>query len=160
MSTTPTGAAPLRVLVCGGRKYGHKYSRWPLSEQESNDEFLEEYKHIIHELNVLSVGWMRPEDMLPNCMIIAGDANGVDSVAIDWAVVNWCPFEVYKADWKKYGKAAGYFRNKRMLEEGKPNLVVAFPGGKGTNMMCKLAREAGVEVIRIEDRPRSRDERT
>ena len=36
---------------------------------------------------------------------------------------------------------------KQMLEEGKPDLVVAFPGGRGTENMKKLAREAGVEVI-------------
>jgi hypothetical protein len=31
-----------------------------------------------------------------------------------------------------------------MLDEGKPDLVVAFPGGGGTANMCKQAREAGV----------------
>jgi UDP-N-acetylmuramoylalanine-D-glutamate ligase len=33
-----------------------------------------------------------------------------------------------------------------MLRDGRPELVVAFPGGKGTAHMVKLARAAGVPV--------------
>jgi hypothetical protein len=36
-----------------------------------------------------------------------------------------------------------------MLEEGKPDIVVAFPGGKGTEMMCEIARTAGIPVLQI-----------
>jgi hypothetical protein len=36
-----------------------------------------------------------------------------------------------------------------MLMEGKPDLVVGFPGGRGTAHMCRIAGEAGVEVIEI-----------
>lgn len=56
-------------------------------------------------------------------------------------------FKEFPADWDKYGKRAGYLRNVQMLDEGKPDLVVAFPGGKGTAMMVKLAKERGVRVI-------------
>jgi hypothetical protein len=51
-----------------------------------------------------------------------------------------------KAEWKKYGPAAGPIRNQRMLDWG-PDLVVAFSGGKGTADMVRRARAAGVEVI-------------
>jgi hypothetical protein len=34
-----------------------------------------------------------------------------------------------------------------MLNEGKPDLVVAFPGGRGTADMVKRARAAGIELI-------------
>jgi hypothetical protein len=37
-----------------------------------------------------------------------------------------------------------------MLVEGKPALVVAFPGGKGTAGMVTLARNASVEVIVVD----------
>lgn len=33
-----------------------------------------------------------------------------------------------------------------MLVEGKPDLVIAFPGGVGTAMMCRIAEEANVPV--------------
>jgi UDP-N-acetylmuramoylalanine-D-glutamate ligase len=59
------------------------------------------------------------------------------------------PVETYEADWDTHGKAAGPIRNKRMLDEGKPDLVVAFPGGRGTANMISQARKAGVEVIEV-----------
>jgi hypothetical protein len=51
-----------------------------------------------------------------------------------------------KADWRKYGAAAGPIRNQRMLE-GPPDIVVAFAGGKGTADMVQRARAAGIAVI-------------
>jgi hypothetical protein len=58
--------------------------------------------------------------------------------------------EVYPADWKKHGRSAGPIRNQHMLDVGKPNLVIAFPGGRGTADMMKRAEKAGIEVRRIE----------
>jgi hypothetical protein len=36
-----------------------------------------------------------------------------------------------------------------MLREGKPDLVIAFPGGRGTAHMTRIALEAGLKVIEI-----------
>jgi predicted Rossmann-fold nucleotide-binding protein len=41
-------------------------------------------------------------------------------------------------------------RNRQMLTEGRPDLVVAFPGGKGTANMVALARKAGVEIVEVQ----------
>lgn len=60
---------------------------------------------------------------------------------------NFIRVEEYPADWARFGKSAGYLRNKQMLEEGKPDLVVAFPGGRGTANMIAIAMKAGVKVI-------------
>jgi hypothetical protein len=47
------------------------------------------------------------------------------------------------AEWERLGRKAGPIRNQRMLEEGKPDLVVAFPGGTGTaGMMGSRGRPA------------------
>jgi hypothetical protein len=76
-----------------------------------------------------------------------GGARGADALAKEWAMTKGdlkC-FEI-KADWKKYGPAAGPIRNQQMLEWG-PDLVVAFAGGTGTAGMVALARAAGVPVI-------------
>ena len=51
------------------------------------------------------------------------------------------------AEWHRLGRKAGPIRNQRMLDEGKPDLVVAFPGGTGTAGMVALACKAGVRVI-------------
>jgi hypothetical protein len=36
-----------------------------------------------------------------------------------------------------------------MLAEGKPEMVLAFPGGRGTANMVKQARSAGVSVCEV-----------
>jgi hypothetical protein len=37
-----------------------------------------------------------------------------------------------------------------MLDEGKPDLVLAFPGGRGTANMMRQARERGVRVVEVQ----------
>jgi hypothetical protein len=54
-----------------------------------------------------------------------------------------------RRDGRLYNAAAGGIRNQRMLDEEKPNLVVAFPGGNGTADMCRRANSAGLEVIEV-----------
>jgi hypothetical protein len=54
------------------------------------------------------------------------------------------------AEWEKFGKKAGFIRNEKMLALGKPDLVVAFPGGVGTAMMVRLARKQGIRVIEVD----------
>ncbi len=81
--------------------------------------------------------------------IVHGDATGVDTMAGEWGkrkaiYVVPCP-----ADWNKHGKAAGPVRNQEMLDKFKPQLVVAFPGGRGTADMVRRAREVGVDVAEI-----------
>ena len=56
---------------------------------------------------------------------------------------------VAEADWAKHGRKAGPIRNQRMIDEGRPDLVVAFPGGTGTADMVERARVAGIRVIEI-----------
>jgi hypothetical protein len=133
----------MRVLVCGGRDFGHFNTTGPIPFKQTvgykQYEFLKGY---------LDTRLNPNQEPLPptGTFIIAGGARGADRAAIDWAVVNWVPFQEYPANWEKYGKRAGYLRNVQMLEEGKPDLVIAFPGGKGTAMMINLAKGAGVPV--------------
>ena len=113
--------APTRVLVCGGRDFSD------------------------YHLLARTLYELKP------AAIIVGDASGADHHASVWAFRTNCPWEVYRADWQQYGKAAGPIRNQLMLDEGKPDLVVAFPGGRGTADMVRRARAAGVEVREIGD---------
>ena len=53
------------------------------------------------------------------------------------------------ADWAGLGRKAGPIRDHAMLTEGRPTLVAALPGGKGTGHMVSIAREAGVEVVEM-----------
>ena len=81
-------------------------------------------------------------------LVIQGGAGGVDAIARVWASAVGVPCLTIDAAWGKFGKSAGPIRNKWMLKYGKPDLVVAFPGGRGTESMVRLAEDAGVEVIR------------
>ena len=82
-------------------------------------------------------------------VLMHGGAPGADSLADRWGRMANVEIEVYKADWGKHGRAAGPMRNTRMLKTGKPDLVVAFPGGRGTADMVSKARAAGVEIMEI-----------
>jgi predicted solute-binding protein len=66
-----------------------------------------------------------------------------------WAKAEGVPCEVYQADWARLGRKAGPIRNQRMLDEAKPDVVIAFPGGRGTADMLRRTRQAGVEVIEV-----------
>ncbi len=144
----------MRILVCGGRNFGRVVRTKPTIGEELPEVLarLEEYKFIQDELNKLmiklSANYDPNDNWLPtDIVIIEGGATGTDNAAADFATNNFCKLEVFPADWKQHGRSAGYIRNKQMLFEGKPDLVVAFPGGKGTAMMVDLANRAGVKVI-------------
>jgi hypothetical protein len=61
----------------------------------------------------------------------------------------------FPADWGTFGKRAGPIRNKQMLEEGKPDLVIAFWDGNspGTKNMIDQAQAKGisVKVIKVDE---------
>lgn len=79
--------------------------------------------------------------------IIQGEATGADTLAMLWAITRKIPHTTFPADWEAYGTAAGAIRNAIMLFDGKPQVVVAFPGGPGTDNMVKLARANRTKVI-------------
>lgn len=125
----------MRILVCGGRDY----SDWPRVREVLDELAVKHSKHYKPTEN-----WL-PSDLT----IIHGGAKGADSLADQWAAVNWSDLRVYEADWETHGRSAGPKRNQFMLEDGKPDLVVAFPGGRGTAHMVKIARDAGVPVMEV-----------
>jgi hypothetical protein len=113
----------MNVLVCGGRDYA-------------------DWQMVINTLaNIRRTRGIR--------VLMHGGAPGADALADRWGRLANVAMEVYKADWKKHGRAAGPLRNERMLKTGKPDLVVAFPGGRGTADMVSRARAAGVEVLEV-----------
>jgi len=58
---------------------------------------------------------------------------------------------VWSADWDRYGKAAGPIRNRQMLEGGGTiaDLLIAFPGGAGTEDCVEQAIKLGIQVLRV-----------
>ena len=82
--------------------------------------------------------------------VIAGGCRGADSLAATAARACGYPFREFPADWQRFGKAAGPIRNQQMLNEGKPDLVIAFhenpEESKGTKDMICRATSQGVPV--------------
>jgi predicted Rossmann-fold nucleotide-binding protein len=117
-----------RVLVCGGRDYSDSRRVYQVLDK-------------LHAEAGISC-------------LIQGGARGADALALRWAEnISGVPSENYEADWEAHGTFAGPARNKRMLDEGRPDLVIAFPGGRGTADMIRKARKAGVEVVEISHGP-------
>lgn len=86
--------------------------------------------------------------------IAHGAQIGADSLAEAWAINNNVPsskdkYYVTKEEWRRVGKKAGPLRNKRMLEEFKPDVVIAFPGGDGTANCVRQAKKMGIRVIYV-----------
>lgn len=81
--------------------------------------------------------------------LVHGGSDGADNLAHQWAIKRGTPVIVVQANWDYYGKGAGPVRNAWMLRYIKVTRVVAFPGGRGTANMVKLAREAGIPVTEI-----------
>ena len=81
-------------------------------------------------------------------VVIHGGAEGADKMAGEIAAFLGLKVEVFPADWKTHGKKAGPLRNQRMLDEGKPDHVVAFPleGSVGTWDMIRRAQRAGISL--------------
>jgi hypothetical protein len=113
----------MRVLVCGGRYYNDR------------DE-------LFNRLDALLVGG--------DVVICHGGASGADTLAGEWASERSVKCVVYRAGWDKHGKRAGPMRNQLMLDDFKPALVVAFPGGRGTADMIAKAQDAGVPVVDVD----------
>ena len=72
---------------------------------------------------------------------ISGGAKGADALAERYAKENNIPITIFYPNWKKYKKAAGYIRNKKIWEEA--DLGIAFWDGKskGTTHSFKLAKK-------------------
>jgi hypothetical protein len=125
------GARKMRVLVCGGRDFGDVGLMISVLDR-------------LHTEKSFTV-------------LIHGNARGADRIADAWAWRTGVPRESYglpQGEWDELGKKAGPLRNQRMLDEGKPDLVVAFPGSGGTKDMVRRAAKAGVaihEVNRADD---------
>ena len=82
--------------------------------------------------------------------LVHGAAKGADNLIGRYASEHNIPCHEFPAQWGQYGKSAGWRRNSEMLLTSKPDLVVAFPGGKGTAHMVNIARLHGYPVRLVE----------
>ncbi len=112
----------MKILVCGGRDF-------------------KDYALLISTLDPYKRGIT---------LMITGVAPGADRMADEYARKNNIDRALFPPNWVKHGKRAGPIRNQYMIDLCKPDLVIAFPGGRGTANTTQLAEIAGIEVISIE----------
>jgi len=113
----------MRILVCGGRRYDDRTKVFD----------------VLDTLNYRT----------PITVVLQGGASGADSLARDWADERGIEVQTYVSGTTQDGRASWSRGNQWMLDEGRPNLVVAFPGVRRTADMVLRAKSAGVTVIEV-----------
>ena len=87
----------------------------------------------------------------PITLLIEGGAAGADRLCRLWAINNNVPFTTVNAEWQRHGRQAGPIRNERMLAWYNPDILIAFPGGKGTRHCIDAATRRGIKVMEVSD---------
>lgn len=129
----------MRVVVTGGRKY----------QDSARVAAVLQAVHTKHGIDA----------------VIQGGADGADRLCAEWAWDHKIPVATVNAKWEdidrpgaviktradgtKYDVLAGYFRNERMMAEGRPDCCIAFPGGTGTAHMLGLMKKSGLPLWEI-----------
>lgn len=110
-----------RILICGDRNW-------------TDFKMIEDY--------IITL----PKDTV----IIEGDCRGVDKISGYLARKHGLEVIAVPAKWELYGNKAGPIRNQEMIDEYKPDRVVAFHNdlahSKGTKNMVNLALQQGIPV--------------
>ena len=121
----------IRIAVTGGRDFNNT--------QLVNDVF--------HE--IAKIAW--------SVTLIHGAARGLDTIAKQeaekrfWAIR---PYPVTSDEWKLIGRRAGPLRNRKMLADSNPHILLSFPGGSGTSDCIKAALEMHIPVECFYDAPK------
>lgn len=130
-----------RVLVTGDREWG-----------KGANAFYD--RMLLHQTLDEAVAYWGLDSLVEGC------ARGADRLAEEWAALHGIiqtDDDHFPAEWDKYRplpgqkNPAGPIRNRQMLKEGKPDLVLAFHRSlntsKGTADMVKIARAAGIPTF-------------
>ncbi|MBP3267603.1 MAG: DUF2493 domain-containing protein [Ruminococcus sp.] len=103
-----------------------------------------DYKYAAHILDKVA-------NSHKDIVIVSGGADGADALAKRYAAERDFEYVEFPADWKTYGKSAGYIRNEEMhkyIAQFKTRKVIAFWDGvsKGTAHSFKLAEKYNNEI--------------
>lgn len=122
----------MKVLVCGGRDYSAEAATIWLERNAAKAV-----------AEAVGAGSVRIRTIIHGC------ARGADEGAMRWGLAEQIEVLGFPANWKLHGRRAGPIRNQQMIEFGRPDVVIAFPGGRGTENMVRLAMAASIPVIRV-----------
>lgn len=110
----------MKVIIAGGREFSNFQLMF-----EKCEEILKDFESV---------------------EIVSGTARGADKMGEHYASLKLFEVKKFPADWNKFGKAAGYVRNKEMADYA--DVLIAFWDGKskGTASMIDLAKERNLDV--------------
>lgn len=121
-----------RVIICGSREF------------DDYDLLKEKCDLILSR---------KAADSTEKIVIVSGCARGADRLGEKYAEEKGYEVLRYPADWDRYGKSAGYRRNKQMAEVA--NACIAFfssvAENKGTKNMVSLARNMNLLVREVKE---------
>lgn len=128
----------MRVLVTGSRDWTDRETVYRAIVQLQEQHAERGYDGQGNFVDWLVDGWVIVHGACPT---------GADAIADDFATTSWMAVERHPADWKKYGRRAGFLRNAEMVELG-ADICLAFQRNKskGTQHTIDLARKAGIPV--------------
>lgn len=124
-----SGIAENRVIIAGSREFND----YEIAERA----IFEAFKSI---------------DITGPVRIVSGHCRGVDMLGERYAEKYGLKLSVFPADWKRYGKWAGFFRNREMAEfasedNSNADLIALWDGkSRGTRMMIDIAKKKGIRV--------------
>lgn len=123
-----TGSSP----VAGTTFLGYSMKLIVAGSRQFKNE-LEAYKSLVDYLDTLDI-----------TEVVSGCAKGADSMGEYYASINDIPIRKFPANWKKYGKAAGFIQNEEMAKYA---AVVLWNGtSKGSKHMIDTAKKQGLEL--------------
>lgn len=118
----------MKVIICGGREY----ELTPLDKNWLDD------LHARYSFSLVIEGGCRRKDDYGNQLPTA------DLGGYLWARSRGIQTATMDANWPLFDKAAGPIRNDRMAAFG--DMVIAFPGGRGTESMIRIGKSYGLQV--------------
>lgn len=116
-----------RMIVAGGRDY---------SNQNVVNYYIDRVKDVCDSRGL-------------NLVIVCGMATGADTLGRNYAISNGLEVLEFPADWNRYGKSAGYIRNKEMGDVADSAIVFWDGRSKGSKLMIDIMHELKKPVVAI-----------
>ena len=116
-----------RMIVAGGRNY---------SNQNVVNYYIDRVKDVCDSRGL-------------NLVIVCGMATGADTLGRNYAISNGLEVLEFPANWNRYGKSAGYIRNKEMGNIADSAIVFWDGRSKGSKLMIDIMHELKKPVVAI-----------
>jgi hypothetical protein len=81
--------------------------------------------------------------------VLTGGARGADALGKRWAWSKQVPWKGFKADWERFGKAAGVRRNHQMAQAGDVLLVLGEHVSPETAHLIRCMQQLGKPVVEV-----------